>query len=444
MEGLLNQLLNCGWDEDKTDPIQLRRIRTITGTSLLLILLGIPFLLRAYEWHISLRMVTVPAAMLLAITSIAVLGWFKNYHISTQLVVLAIYVAGAGAVLTSGGVGTSAVGWWFLVPLLAGLLRGMSSGLSWGAIVLLSMYACYWAEGHGIPLPDLTPPEHVAAQQLMQALGVTCATLILISNYLGQIGHSERILAEHNERLSRQVERAETAERELTVAVESKTRFLANMSHEMKTPLNAILGFSKRLQHRASDKLDEREQLALGQVVNHSGNMLALVNDLLALAQLDAETPQEPKRSPLDLKELLVRTTQELAPVAGRFDLQLMMEAEDSLVIEANGEQITQAVGALVRHALMYAKQGVVRLTLGEMTQGALIQVLYPGELSEAGKQRLFDRYNHLHSQNGRDVGMSGLALALAQEHVLLHGGRIGVSSDPAASNVCFNLYLPS
>ena len=109
-----------------------------------------------------------------------------------------------------------------------------------------------------------------------------------------------------------------------------------------------------------------------------------------------------------------------------------------------HGEQITQAVGALVGHALMYARQGGVRVTLGEMPQGALIQVLYPGELSEADKRRLFDRYNHLHSQNGRDVGMSGLALALAQEHVLLHGGRIGVSADPAASNVCFNLFLPN
>lgn len=443
LERMLNQLLNSGWDEDQTDPVKLRRIRTVSGTAYLLILLGLPFLVRAYEWNIPLRMITVPAAMVLALSSMFVLGVVKNYSISTQLITLAIYVAGVGAVLTSGGVGTSAVGWWYLVPLLAGLLRGLGSGLSWGAIVLLSMYACYWAQMNGYQLPDLTPPDYAESQKLMQALGVTCAVLILVSNYLGQIEHSERVLAAHNERLARQVERAEAAEQDLLQAVASKTRFLANMSHEMKTPLNSILGFSRRLQQRAQDKLDEREQQALQQVVTHSGNMLVLVNDLLALAQLDEATTREPVRAQLDLKELLVRTVHEQAPVASDFGLALNMDAEQSVLIEANGEQITQVVGSLVRHALMYAESGVIRLMLGELPQGALIQIVYRGTLSDEGKQRLFDRYNHLHSQSGRDLGMSGLALALAKEYVELHGGRITVNADPAASNVCFNLFLP-
>lgn len=444
MERMLNQLLNCGWSEIDTDPVQLRRVRTVSATASLLILLSVPFLLRAYEWHISLRMITIPTATLLAALALLVLGLLKNFNFSTQLVTLALYIAGAGAVLTGGGIGASVVGWWLLVPLLAGLLRGLGSGLSWGAMVLASIYGCYWAQIHGYPFPDMTPKEYVVTQQLMQSLGVTCAILILLSSYLSQIGASERKLAERNQILSEQVRRAEKAEQELGQAVEAKTRFLANMSHEMKTPLNSILGFSQRLQRHSKEKLDLREQQALDAVLVHSGNMLALVNDLLALSQLDAAATSTTVRNPLDLRELLLRVFHELNALASQYDLVLVLEADESMIIEANGEQIRQVVRSLVCHGLMYASHGKIRITLGELPQGALIQVLYPGTLSEQDKVRLFDRYNHLHSQNAREVGQSGLALALAREYVDRHGGRIGVNSDPGASNVCFNLFLPN
>lgn len=444
MERTLNQLLNCGWDEAATDPVRLRRIRTTTAVCYLLILVGIPFLMRAYEWNISLRMITVPAAMVLAVSSLLVLGVFRHFEISTQLVTLAVFVGGAGAILTGGGIGTSNLGWWILVPLLAGLLRGLGSGLGWGAMVLASIYGCYLAQEHGFDFPDMTPPEYVASQQLLQALGISCSVLILISSYLSQLGQSELRLAEQNQQLQAQVERAERAEQDLTRALDSKTRFLANMSHEMKTPLNSIVGFSHQLQKRVGDNLDERGRESLEQVIRQSGNMLELVNDLLALSQLDRRDGNAEERRPLDLKEILVRVVHEVSPRAAEFDLRILLDAPDSNVVNASGDQILQVINSLVRYALAAAKGTHIRIALGEMPQGALLQVIYPGTLCEQDKARIFDRYNHLHSQVQRDMGMSALALALAQEHVQRHSGRINISADPASGTVCFNLFLPS
>ena len=443
MERMLNQLLNCGWDASVTDPIRLRRIRTTAAVCYLLILVGIPFLIRAYEWHISLRMITVPAAIVLAVASLLVLGVFRQFEISTQLVTLAVFVGGAGAVLTGGGIGTSSLGWWILVPLLAGLLRGLGSSLAWGAIVLGSIYGCYLAQGYGFHFPDMTPPEHVVSQQLLQALGITCAVLILVSSYLSQLGQSEARLAEQNQSLQDQVARAERAEQELTRALQSKNRFLSNMSHEMKTPLNSIVGFSHQLQKRVGDSLDQRGQESLRQVIRHSGNMLQLVNDLLALSHLDNHDPGRDQRLPLDLTEVLVRTVNEVSALAREHELRILLDAPDSNIVQANGEQILQVISSLVRYALAAAKGREIRISLGEMPQGALLQVVYEGELLEQDKARLFDRYNHLHSQLQRDVGMSALALALAREHVERHAGRININFDPEPGNVCFNLFLP-
>lgn len=444
MERMLSLLLNCGWDAQSTDPVQLRRIRTTSAVCYLLLLVGIPFLLRAYEWHISLRMLTVPAAMGLSVCALLVLGVFRQFQISTQLVTLAVFVGGAGAVLTGGGIGTANLGWWILVPLLAGLLRGLGSSLGWGAVVLASIYGCYLAQNHGVVFLDQTPPEHVASQQLLQALGITCAVLILVSSYLSQLVQSETRLAKQNQQLQEQVARAERAEQELTRALEAKTRFLANMSHEMKTPLNAIVGFSHQLEKRNGPDLDDRGRESLQQVIRHSGNMLALVNDLLALSGLDSRPPHQETRLPLDLMEALVRTVHEVAPWAEEYNLNILLDAPDSIVISAQGEQILQAINSLVRYALAFAKGPEIRVALGELPQGALVQVTYEGTLSESDKARLFDRYNHLHSQLQRDAGMSALALALAQAHVQRHSGTIKVNCDHEQKQVCFNLFLPN
>ncbi|MAR89719.1 MAG: hypothetical protein CML06_02400 [Pseudomonadales bacterium] len=439
VERILNQLLNCGWDPHRTDPVLLRRVRTVSGTAFLLVLLGLPFLFRAYEWQIGVRMITVPAAIILALSSLFRLCLAKSFPISTQLVTLALYVA--GAIFSSGGIGDAVVSWWLLVPLLAGLLRGLSSALGWGVLVLVSICGCYWAQQHGFPFPDLTPPEHRASQELLQALGITCALLILLNNYLSQIGQSERVLAQHNEQLSRQVQRAQTAEHELSLALASKNRFLANMSHELKTPLNAIMGFSAYLQ-RTLDQLSPRQEEALQRVVDQGQSMLTLVNDLLALARLDERPATGEFGQAVDLTDLLARIAHELAPQARAHGLELVVETDDSVVARVDSQQIQQAVASLTRHGLMFTRGDKVWLRLGRLPQGALFQVCYAGELNDEQKARLFDRFNHLHSQAGRDLGLSGLALPLAHEHVKRHGGCIKVGTDQE-EGVCFNLFLP-
>ena len=175
----------------------------------------------------------------------------------------------------------------------------------------------------------------------------------------------------------------------------------------MKTPLNSIVGFSRQLEKRAGDSLDQRGQESLQQVIRHSGNMLQLVNDLLALSHLDNHDPGRDQRLPLDLTEVLVRTVNEVSALAREHELRILLDAPDSNIVQANGEQILQVISSLVRYALAAAKGREIRISLGEMPQGALLQVVYEGELLEQDKARLFDRYNHLHSQlQARGLGL--------------------------------------
>jgi signal transduction histidine kinase len=81
-------------------------------------------------------------------------------------------------------------------------------------------------------------------------------------------------------------ERAEDSRRRAEEASQAKTRFLANVSHELRTPLNAILGFVDVLQRDSAMGGTERDQLA---IVQRSGeHLLALINDVLSIAQIES------------------------------------------------------------------------------------------------------------------------------------------------------------
>ena len=68
-----SSFLNWGWDAQTTHPRQLRRVRSLAGASLVLILVGLPFLARSIQWGISLRILLLGSAVCLALLALAML-----------------------------------------------------------------------------------------------------------------------------------------------------------------------------------------------------------------------------------------------------------------------------------------------------------------------------------------------------------------------------------
>lgn len=444
MRNLLDQYLNSGWSPTETPPTVLRRVRTLTAASSLLLVLAVPFLIRAYEWQISVRMVTVPVAMAVALVALVWLRVSRRIEAISHLAVLAVYIAGAGGIITAGGLATVTMGWWLLVPLLAGILLDLRGGLIWGVTVLLSCYGLFWLEQSGMmSFVDQTPSQYRASQSLIQSFGLVSAMLVLMSSFMWQIGYSERMLSEQNKDLVRQIQRAEEAERETQKAVQAKTQFLANMSHELKTPLNSILGFSRRLQGKVTEKLDERESSALQLVSRHGEHMLYLVDDLLELSQID-QKELILRRSPVNVQEMLTRVVGDLASLAEHYNLQINVSVPEHLELACDGTRITQVLSNLMRHCVKYADCGPIRVQAYEGEGRCIyIEMDCPSvPLADREVIRMFDRYNHLHSRVDRDVGCSGLSLPLAAELVQLHGGELTVKVNNH-NELQFQLRLP-
>src|SRR3546814_749967 len=154
----------------------------------------------------------------------------------------------------------------------------------------------------------------------------------------------ERALIERNEAL-------ETADR-------LKSEFIANISYELRTPLNAIIGFAEVLENQFFGKLNERQVEYSHAIVQASQQLIALINDILDLASIEAGYLQ------LELQPTNVNSLLESIFTLGRerahsrsIDLRLECDANAGELM-ADGRRLRQALFNLLSNPLQLPKHG--------------------------------------------------------------------------------------
>lgn len=444
MSALLDEYLNWGWHPERHSAIHMRRVRTLAATGSLLLLLVVPFLLRAYQWQISIRMVTLPAAALLGVMGLVMLRTLhteRGFRVCAHLSAASLFVGGVGSVLSGGGLGTVNQGWLMLVPLLAGITLGLRGAMGWGGLVLVTVVILGLMQANGYVLVNQTPLPFQRFEALMQSAGLLVALLMMISSFLSQIGQFELVLASRNEQLLQQIAEREKAEQDARRAELAKTRFLANMSHELRTPLNSILGFAQRLEKSLQQRLSEREQDALAHLMENASYLLALVEDVFDLSAIDSDSM---KLTPgvIDVRQLLTAVQHQLAPVATLFNLSLEVQANPSLMVSGDVRRLQQVLANVIRHSLKYTQTGGVSLSACHEGEHLYIDVIDSAPpLTAEMRERIFDRYNHLHSLNDRDAGGSALGMAVASAMIALHGGCMEMVDAPQGNH--YRISLP-
>jgi len=223
----------------------------------------------------------------------------------------------------------------------------------------------------------------------------------------------------------------------------AKSVFLANMSHELRTPLNAILGFSSMIQKDEQMPESQRRNL---EIINRSGeHLLALINDVLDMAKIDAGRVQL-EEAPFDLGEMVRDVTDMMSMRAADKGLQLLVDQSSSFPRFILGDQarLRQILINLVGNALKYTQQGGVTLRLGTR-QNACAHLMLEVEdtgigIEEADQQRIFQPFVQLDDQG--DTKGTGLGLTITRQFVQLMGGHISLESAPGKGSL-FRVDLP-
>src|SRR5581483_11623807 len=218
--------------------------------------------------------------------------------------------------------------------------------------------------------------------------------------------------------------------------------FLADVSHELRTPLTSIRGFSAAM---TDGTLRTPEEYAeAGQVIHEEASRMSrLVEDLLYLSRVESGQFAG-EHVPLDLTTLVGSCAHRFERQAQSQNLELVLEADPTVVVMGEAHRLEQVVVNLLGNALKHTPPGgriAVRVKRDSAGSGALIAVHNTGSVIPPEAQpRVFDRFYRAPGTSGTDG--SGLGLSIARQIVESHGGRIAVTSDEARGTE-FRVWLP-
>lgn len=246
----------------------------------------------------------------------------------------------------------------------------------------------------------------------------------------------------HEVTVRHQAEVARTQTLAADAASRNKTELMSRVSHELKTPLNAVLGFSHLLERDAS--LNHKQHRWANSMTTAGKHMLKLVEELLDMSAAEAG------RIELDSLDF------DPAPIVGVSILHLSGTALTSgialhgldaacepVLVRGDAGRFKQVMDNLLSNAVKYtAAGGSVCVTRSVLDSEVEIAVQDTGQGLTAGEvDRLFKPFERLGKELTAIPG-TGLGLALSKTLVELMGGRIRVESVPSQGSI-FTVSLP-
>ena len=224
-------------------------------------------------------------------------------------------------------------------------------------------------------------------------------------------------------------------------AAEIRREFVANVSHELKTPLTSILGYTETLLQGGLH--DEEHRAKFVETIRAQAVRLeALVDDLLSLA--DLERPDaELELKDWDVGEMLREMSEPFDDLATRRGLSFRLEAAPGTRIRCDRKRLELAIRNLIDNAVKYTERGWVRIQLAPGERTVRISVADSGRgIAPEHLARIFERFYRADQARARALGGTGLGLSIVKHAVQLHGGTVGVESEPDRGST-FWLELP-
>lgn len=215
-----------------------------------------------------------------------------------------------------------------------------------------------------------------------------------------------------------------------------RSGLVANVSHELRTPLTSILGFTQTLLRHETDDETRRRYLS---IVEQEGERLRHLIDVL----LDLRSGEEGRftvaRERLDLADVVDEEVELAAAQAPAHALRKELDGRP-LWVDGDARRLRQVVSNLLSNAVKYSPGGGdVTIAAARVDGRVRVSVTDSGlGIPAAQQQQIFTRFFRVETPERREIGGSGLGLALTREIVEAHGGRIGFESAEGRGSTFF------
>ena len=227
-------------------------------------------------------------------------------------------------------------------------------------------------------------------------------------------------------RLKRSQMRQEAMKEKAVQAIQRKNMFLSNMSHEVRTPLNAIVGFSAVLTDE-DESFDDESRREFSEIIKvNSFQLLKLINDILDFSDFENDNITFNIRTHDAVK--LCNEVVETVMVSRKLEVEMRFDTDLSvLMLDTDDARLRQVLINLLVNATKFTEQGSIVLELKMADAGtALFSVTDTGCGIPPEKQHLiFERFEKLNDF----VQGSGLGLSICQLIVKYMNGKLWVDS---------------
>ena len=228
----------------------------------------------------------------------------------------------------------------------------------------------------------------------------------------------------------------------------AKTTFLNHMSHDIRTPMNAIVGFTDIAMKRKPDKEVEN---CLKKIRQSSEYLMTLINDVLDISRIESGK-LEYKPVPVDLRDMINTVLSIARGYTENRDLNFYVSREElkTPYVMADELRIREVLLNIISNAVKFTKDGgtisfaaengpgndehhmIVRYRISDTGIG----------MSEEFQARIFDEFSQENGGARTSYKGTGLGMAIAKQYVDLMGGKIEVSSKKGIGST-FTVEIP-
>jgi len=218
----------------------------------------------------------------------------------------------------------------------------------------------------------------------------------------------------------------------------AKSKFLANMSHELRTPLNAIIGFSEIMESAMFGPLGADKYTEYSRDIRESGEyLLDVINDILDMSKIEAGGIRLAPEA-VDVEPILADCQRVVSTRAGEKHLNLSVEIEPGLALNADRRALKQIALNLLSNAVKFTPEGGAVTVYGR-ERGGMVTIAIKDNgigIPKIALRKLGRPFEQVESQLTKKYQGSGLGLAIAKSLVELHGGDMRIRSTLGAGTI--------
>ncbi len=258
------------------------------------------------------------------------------------------------------------------------------------------------------------------------------------------------LLARQNQRLKEKKEQLQRMQQELesslsrtTAILDSRNSLLANVSHEMRTPLNAIMGFSEIISRQFFGVIGNERYIAYARDIHDSSrSLLELVDDLLLLRSIEAGS-HVVEMTDVRVAAIVERVHKSVAGLAAARSITLDVAQSEALSVQADERALRQILTNLVENAVKYSFEGGT-VTLAVRREGKKVRFVILDEGPGIAADQipgLFQPFQRGDNPMVRQAKGAGLGLAIVKALISAMGSSVHLAAlEPRGLRVYFDL----